>query len=344
VARICYQAKSFSLAHRAIIDAANEICGEYAARGISITSRQLYYRFVARGLMPNRQSEANRLTAILSDARMAGEMDWDYLAGSRALAPPPRQDSLAAFITDAAASWRADPWAGQRHRVQLWVEKDAAVAAVRDVCYRNTVPCASCRGYLSLGEGQSAARQILRDIGNGDRVTILYVGDHDPIGLDMTRAAEEQLRLFVTTGWLAAREGARSLREPGAVEAAMREHMRERGNGITDNQAPWRLRRIALSAGQIDRYEPPPDPVRTVDSRLRAYADQTGFTEGWELEALDPAALLDLVQAEIGRERDNEAWAASCAKAEAGRADLARLSARWEHVLQSLRTGGPAAG
>ena len=46
--------KRFSSAHRVIIDQADAICADYARQGLTMTLRQVYYQFVARGLIPNK--------------------------------------------------------------------------------------------------------------------------------------------------------------------------------------------------------------------------------------------------------------------------------------------------
>lgn len=50
--RIAYESHKFTAASRGIIDTANEILNELSARGYVLTIRQLYYQFVARGLIP----------------------------------------------------------------------------------------------------------------------------------------------------------------------------------------------------------------------------------------------------------------------------------------------------
>jgi hypothetical protein len=79
MARIKYQDKKLSADKLAVIRQANVICADYQAQGYDLTLRQLYYQFVARDLIPNRQSEYKRLGAIINDARLGGLLDWDYI-------------------------------------------------------------------------------------------------------------------------------------------------------------------------------------------------------------------------------------------------------------------------
>ena len=88
-----YVAKTFTPAHEAIIEQANTIAATYQAAGDSLTLRQLYYRFVAAGLIPNRDTEYKRLGGILNKARLAGRFDWDHLT-----------DRTATFAAETAAT------------------------------------------------------------------------------------------------------------------------------------------------------------------------------------------------------------------------------------------------
>ena len=58
--------------YEATVAAVNQIIGQYS---IPLTLRQIYYRLVAKGLIPNRRSAYNGLSAQLVKAREAGEVD-----------------------------------------------------------------------------------------------------------------------------------------------------------------------------------------------------------------------------------------------------------------------------
>lgn len=77
--RICYVPKDFRTSSLVVIDQANEIIAEYALQGFDLTLRQLYYQFVARALIPNRDREYKRLGSVINDARLAGLIDWDAI-------------------------------------------------------------------------------------------------------------------------------------------------------------------------------------------------------------------------------------------------------------------------
>lgn len=329
--KITYLRKNFSFEHRRVIEQAAEICDEYAGRGLNLTLRQLYYQFVARGLLANQQKEYDRLGRIINDARMAGALDWEFLVDrTRNLVAPSTWDSPAALIHAAAAQYQADLWAGQNHRVEVWIEKDAGIGVIEAVCRADQVPYFSCRGYTSASELWNAAQRIGDHLVNGNRVTVLHIGDHDPSGLDMTRDIKERLATFLANDWY--RSG-QPLHGEGStndrIRASMRSAIREHGGTIGDDDQPWRVRRIALSYAQVLQYDPPPNPAKTTDSRFLRYQEETGLDESWELDALDPGVLQALIRREIDAARDEDLWNDALAAQETERHALQRFAQNW---------------
>lgn len=303
--RIEYVAREFSPGSRRIIAHANLICAEYQQQGFDLTLRQLYYQFVARGLLPNRQTEYKRLGSIINDARLAGELDWNYIVDrTRNLEALSHWDSPADIIATTARAYNVDAWARQPERVEVWIEKDALVGVIEGVCQRNDVPYFSCRGYTSQSEVWGAAQRLEGYLdGEAEQVTVIHLGDHDPSGLDMTRDITDRLTTFLD------------------------------GDGYDPEQLA--VERIALSMAQVRQYNPPPNPAKLTDSRVGAYLARYG-TESWELDALDPPVLDALIQDAIDRHRDEELWEASRAEQVQARELLATAASRWDDVRQLL--------
>ena len=67
------------------------------------------------------------------------------------------------------------------------------------------------------------------------------------------------------------------------------------------------VRRIALTMKQIEELKPPPNPAKITDSRYENYVIHYG-RESWELDALDPKYLRNLIEEAIKAERDYPAW------------------------------------
>ena len=71
--------KRFHGESQRIIDMSNKILEEYAADGYTLTLRQLYYQLVTTNTIKNDQRNYKNLSALISDARLAGLIDWKYL-------------------------------------------------------------------------------------------------------------------------------------------------------------------------------------------------------------------------------------------------------------------------
>jgi hypothetical protein len=195
--KIKYVDKAFRQGALDIIDKANEIIDEYNAQGFKLTLRQLYYQFVARDIIPNKQSEYKRLGGIISDGRLAGLIDWLAIEDrTRNLQSLATWSSPEDIIGAAASGYREDKWKDQKTRIEVWIEKDALAGVFADVCEALEVPYFSCRGYTSQSEMWSAAMRLRRYERGGQETVILHFGDHDPSGIDMSRDIKDRLYQF----------------------------------------------------------------------------------------------------------------------------------------------------
>lgn len=69
------------------------------------------------------------------------------------------------------------------------------------------------------------------------------------------------------------------------------------------------LKRLALNMNQVEEQQPPPNPAKVTDSRFESYEAKYG-DESWELDALQPAYLTQLVRDAVTRTiTDKGAWA-----------------------------------
>jgi hypothetical protein len=58
---------------------------------------------------------------------------------------------------------------------------------------------------------------------------------------------------------------------------------------------------------QVEQYDPPENPTKTTDSRSDSYITLYG-TSSWELDALRPDVLAELVEGFILENRDEGLW------------------------------------
>lgn len=281
-----------------LIDMADVICRQYAADGYNLTLRQLFYQFVSRDLIPNKQSEYKRLGNAVSKGRMTGQIDWNHITDrGRNYAGQGGYSDPVSYLEANADGYYIDLWEDQPIHIEVWVEKQALEDVVRRAAGGLRVGHLACKGYMSQSEMWVAARRYLRKFEEGkERVVILHLGDHDPSGIHMTQDIEDRLFTFVG--------GQFPDRFPTAKEGVVNKgEFMERVS----------VRRIALNLDQVDEYQPPPNPAKTTDSRFRDYVEQYGY-ESWELDALEPAVLSDLIQDHIRLYRDDARYVAKVAQ------------------------------
>lgn len=267
--------RDFKQASLAVIRQANEIITVYREQGYLLTLRQLYYQFVARDLIPNMMRSYKRLGSIVNDGRLAGLIDWDAIEDrTRNLEKNWHAHSPRDAIETIRDQYGIDMWENQPERVEVWIEKEALAGVIEETCEDNDVPYFACRGYVSQSE-QWRAYQRIRAKYNRDgyqRTVILHLGDHDPSGIDMTRDNRDRLKLFL--GY---------------------------------NDSSFTVERLALNMDQVDEYSPPPNPAKTTDSRFASYVSEYG-EDSWELDALEPSIINELILEHIEQHRDQDLW------------------------------------
>lgn len=290
--------KTFTKATKEIIEQANVIITEYMADGFKLTLRQLYYQFVARALLTNSQKSYNRLGSILNNARLAGEVDWSAIEDrTRNMQQLAHWDDVPDIMEAVASQFRVSPWTNQDVYIEVWIEKEALTGVIQPICQKLDVPFLACRGYLSQSEQYAAAKRFREHYDNGRSPFVLHLGDHDPSGIDMTRDNNDRLGLF--TG--------------DVVE----------------------VRRLALNMDQVKKYKPPPNPAKTTDARFASYKEIYG-KKSWELDALDPRTLSNLIKDEVEELVDQDVWEETKAENAEGRANLQSAADRWDDVLGFL--------
>lgn len=304
--KIAYLSKNFGTDRLSVIERANQVLAEYAAQGFDLTLRQLYYQFVARGWIPNKQSEYKRLGETINEGRLAGLIDWDRIVDrTRNLEQNNHWDGPEDIVEACASQFQIDKWAGQENYVEVWIEKDALAGILEVACKPLDVAYFSCRGYTSQSELWSAAMRLVRKAEDGRQITIVHLGDHDPSGIDMTRDIRDRLKLF------------------------MERHGQD---------APEVLR-VALNMDQVEQYNPPPNPAKTTDSRYDDYIVEHG-EESWELDALEPAVITALIQEAVGERRDEELWERSKAAENRHKRLLSVVSERWSELVDFIEENG----
>lgn len=237
----------------------NDIIEDYAAQGYKLTLRQLYYQLVSRDVIPNRQEEYAKLSKILVKGRMAGVVDWDAIE-DRIRRPHLLYwvDGVEDAVNDTISQYRLDRQQGQENYIEVWVEKDALSGVLKTITHYYHVVLMVNRGYSSCTAMYDAFNR-LKSHGPMIKTNILYLGDHDPSGLDMIRDITARLEEF----------------------------------GVYPH-----IEHIAITQKQIRQYSPPPNPAKITDPRAKWYIEEYGDVS-WEVDALEPKVLHGLLRSAI---------------------------------------------
>lgn len=293
MSKIAYINKRFKVETRRIIEKANEIILEYASEGMGLTLRQLYYQFVSRDIIANKQSEYKRLGKIISDARMAGYIDWYAIEDrTRNLKGNYHNTDPGQAIDDALDCFMLDKWENQLYRPEVWIEKEALIGVISGICSKLDVPYFACKGYTSQSEMWRAARRMQIYENRGQTPVIIHLGDHDPSGIDMTRDIIERHQTFM--------------------------------GGI-------KVERIALNYDQIKKFDPPPNPTKLTDTRAGGYIDEFGRSS-WELDALEPRIIRELIESKVKKYMNPVLLSETMEKEEKYREILEKVRDNWETI------------
>lgn len=244
----------------------NEIIEDYQEQGYKLTLRQLYYQLVTKNVIENHDREYKKLSRVLTEGRMAGLVDWDAIEDR--LRRPQNVYTVSDIpdaLNDTYNQYRLNRQAGQPVHIEVWVEKDAISSVLKRVTQKYGVNILVNRGYGSVTAIKDAYDRFKWRVGDGKDVTILYLGDHDPSGLDMIRDINKRV-------------------------CEMLEY-----DGYESN---FEIVPIALTMEQIRKYNPPPNPAKITDTRSPAYIEEFGKVS-WEVDALPPEVLNKLLDSEI---------------------------------------------
>lgn len=319
--KICYEPRKFSKLDQGLLDSANVVIDEYMKQGYNLTVRQLYYQFVARDLFPlsmrmkfdrvkakwvkdetgtcNNGPAYTKLQGLISVGRLAGQIDWLAIVDrTRGVVKNHHYVKPKDAVKEAHDEYKINKWFDQPYYVEVWVEKEALAGVLMGSCSELDVPFFACRGYTSSSAGWEAGQRITLKLGEGKKIRIIHLGDHDPSGIDMTRDIKDRLSMFA-------------------------------GQDI-------QVIRIGLNMNQIQRYNPPPNWAKKTDSRYAAYAAEYG-EESWELDSLQPPVLVDLVRRAVLHYRNEDLWKAAVKLEEKGRKTLKHIVQEFGPVCSFLK-------
>lgn len=296
--KIQYKEIRFQQKSLDLIELVNQVVDEYSAQGYELTLRQVYYQLVARGYIPNNERSYKNVGSLINDGRLAGLIDWHSVTDRTRNL---RRESHWDNPADVIASARYSYNLDKWKGQPNYVEVWVEKDALVDIVGQACNPLDT--PYFSC-RGYTSQSEMWsaaqRFIRQDDREKriIIHLGDHDPSGIDMTRDIQERLELF---------------------------------------GADVYVKRVALTMNQIQTYNPPPNPAKITDSRASKYIDQYG-NESWELDALEPKVITDLIKKQVTMYRNDDIYRAVCDKESREKEELKMLERNYDRAVAYLES------
>ena len=240
------------------------------------TIRQLHYQLVGLdektkreiGGFSNTQQDYRRVSRLVTKARKDGRIPWEWIVDrSRPNYEWQAWDNLAEYLQSTKDGYRKNYWADQNVYIEIWNEKDATTGSLYELLAEFGVVMRVGRGF------QSSTR--VREIGElfnriaKPRIVVFYLGDFDSSGMDIERD----------------------------LRARVEEH----------TFRTFEVRRVAIFADDIKKFNLPPQRVKSEDPRADSFRKAHG-RQCVELDALPPVELRRRVRNAVESLIDKPAW------------------------------------
>ncbi len=162
-----------------------------------ISKRAAMYRLLSMGLL-NSTKDFHNFNRAMNRALRNGER-WDekkfndecFVDNKRRVELVPTWTDLEDYKQWCARIYRRNYWQDQPKHIEVWLEKDTTAFLVQEVTDRLGVPLRISAGHFSRGFLYRAAGNLAKIVKS---TSVLYIGDFDPSGLDVERAAQRGRR------------------------------------------------------------------------------------------------------------------------------------------------------
>ena len=166
--------KNWSGKKREIFENIIRVVDDFSSQGYRMTLRQLYYQLVSQDIIPNRQSEYAKLSTLLTEARMYGLIDWNFIEDRTRVPKRHGQwDDINDIVQSAIKQYRRDRWNDQDNYLEVWVEKDALSGVLLPITEKYHVHLMVNRGYSSASAMHESALRFIEQEEN-DKQTHIY--------------------------------------------------------------------------------------------------------------------------------------------------------------------------
>jgi hypothetical protein len=293
------------------VQAAKEVI-ESLKKWWPVTVRQVHYGLVSMPNPPLRHASKpdstyrndpqsyKSLTDLLTRMRVEGHIPYSVISdGTRSVTQWPTRrdvgDFLASAMNNLLHGYWRDLMQSQPCHIEIDIEKNTLINIVKPIAARYTIPMLSLRGQSSNTAIYQLAERFRKS--GKEKLLLLMVSDLDP------------------EGEVIARNVGRRLRDEFSVNVT--------------------AHKVAITPEHVKQFSLPPLAVaKEGSSRRAAYVAEHG-EHVYEVEALKPSDLEEILTAEIDRVIDRDAFNRELS---AEREDAAQLECKRREILQLLAT------
>lgn len=282
-----------------LIDAAFKILEEIQPA----TVRAVCYRlFVLMRIESMSKGETGKVSKQLTWAREEGVIPWAWIVDeTRAPESIAQWNNPEEVIRAACAQYRKDYWQAQANRVEVWSEKGTVRGTLAPVLDKYGVTFRVMHGYGSA----TVLHDIAEETAANDKpLTVLYVGDWDPSGMNMS-------------------------------EHDLPERLDRYGGRAT-------IVRVALDQFDVGGLPSFDAETKRGDSRYRWFVDNHG-PRFWELDALSPVILRKRVEDRILGLLNIDAWNHAIGIEAAERESMKTVLTSWKRISRQVPKCSPGA-
>ena len=314
-----------------VISECNKVIARYSSR---ITLRQLYYQLVISNFIPNHDAVYKKLGGIVRDGRLAGLIDWDAIEDRVRVAKIPSDwENPKEAVKYLYHSYQIRRTRTQDIHLELWCEKDAISSILSPITSEYHVYLMVNRGYGGWSAFYDAYKRMFQALLDGKKVKILYLGDHDPSGLDMIRDIRDRMLLMLGNydSFIHDNKDSEAHFKTIELDVFGRMNPTEYGSSLFDEYGGLKqctikrdkkkffnyamayaldnftVEHIGITKAQINEHNAPPNPAKFTDTRATAYVAVHG-PQSWEVDAIPPDALESVVTRAIEASLDMEKW------------------------------------
>jgi len=309
---------------RTVINMMRLVCEEYQRDNYTLTLRQLYYQLVSRDVIPNHDKVYKKISSLKDDAVYGGLIDWNIFEDRGRVPSVPYHVDGIEHALERAASWHTlDRQENQNNHIEVWTEKDAISSILKRVTSPFGVTLVVNKGYTSSTAIYGAYKRFSEAINHGQKIKILYFGDHDPSGLDMIRDINDRLMMMFIRGadedilndafghWKEKAysvydvlnlndryEKVGSLMEGNDSDEVYELFEQGQKELYLKDKGFFEIIQVGLTMDQINEFNPPPNPAKMTDPRMKGYVAKFGRVS-WEVDALKPKVMERIVKSAI---------------------------------------------